>query len=229
MQKQQLTEEFLQALANSIVRSTKRYLDWKQESKQILDLDGNVKKTHRDFVDSWIKRDIESGLIPFDSEINARNVGFGYKHFEYNGSTVYGKTLILVKKRDTLIDGFSKKEKTVHLIEHAKANSLCVDSSVDLLDILLAEENLEETTPSKGDYAFLSICFNFDELTEQISYVGIYTLDMKEGPVELQDFSHCLAAAYNMETGGLVKDLTPPTPPDNKYELTLREKQKTDE
>jgi hypothetical protein len=224
MKKNRLSQEFLQELANVIVEGNANFLRRKREivNSGELSVVSNFKRTRRDFIDSWVKLHFEENLSSFDFVINERSVGFGQKFFEYKGLTAHGNSVMIIKNRYTLISGFEKNN-TVHLADYAKDNNLLSkDESLNLINELLNEK--QTNSDSQGDFAFLAIGYSVNPITDEISHLGVNTLDkFNKEVVELQDFSDCIVQPYTMESGTINPETTPPT---EDYGLELREQSK---
>ena len=224
MVNEELPQELLQEYANSVVRGNKNFLNTKRFTQATLELDSNLKKTRRDFIDCSIKSDIQKGLISFECTTNTKDNGFGNKYFEHTGETIYGQSVLIVKRRSTLINGF-EEDRAVHLVDYARKNSLSTEKPIETIDFMELLEKKDNSLPlakPEKTKAFLALCYDFEQVSGQITYLGIYTLDSKQGAIELQDFSDCIRQAYTVDDGEVGKERMPEH---NNYQFQVREQE----
>ncbi|GEB08770.1 hypothetical protein [Lactococcus lactis] len=188
--------------------------------------DSDIKRLRRGYIDTSIRKYFQEGGTGLDFVVNIQNVGFNNKFFEFAGLTTYGDTVVILKKRDTLVNGF-EKENTVHLMEYAKKNMLL--SEEDPLNLFYDLDKLEgksDELNSEGEFVFVTIGYDIDPITDNFSHLGIYTLDKENGKVrELQDFSKYIVELFHpMDSGITGTDQTPP--PTNDYGLEVRKQSK---
>lgn len=225
MLKETMPEEFGQMITNSVIEGNKtfnRKLRLEKNSED-LDLFKNYMRLRREHIDTRLKRDWRKGKIPFDAEIHHKTNGF-HEYNEYICNTTYGETLFIIKSRPTLLQGIEAD--VDHLKNYAKENTLIVDDSLDLLDELVGP--ISKKSSSESQRAIFIICYDVDSITNQINYLGLYTLGASVSAVEVQNFSHCIDKAYNIDEGGVIKNDTPPTSPED-YNLALRKQEKKNE
>lgn len=226
MRKETMPEEVAQSFANSVIEGNNIYNRKFKLEKDSEDLDfyKDYRRLRRGHIDTRLKKDWISGKIPIEVEINHKDLGF-HEYSEYICNTSYGETLFIVKSRRTLIQGVEDGE-TKHLIQYAKENSLSVNDSIDLLDELEGPNSVKDS--SENQRAIFIICYDVDSITNQINYLGLYTLDSNISAIEVQNFSHCIDKVYDIDEGGVVKNDTPPTSPED-YNLALRKQEKKNE
>lgn len=221
-----MSEEFGQSVTKSIVKANTTFDGKLKLEKASGDIDfyKDYMRLRRVHIDTRLKKEWISGKIPIEVEIKHKDLGF-HEYNEYICNTNYGETLFIVKSRQTLIQG-TKDGDTQHLIEYAKENTVSINNSIDLLDELENSTSIKKS--SENQRAFFIICYDVDLNTEQINYIGLYTLDSNVNAIEVQNFSHYIEEAYNMDEGGVIKNDIPPTSP-NDYNLELRKQEKKNE
>ncbi len=209
-------------IANELYRKRRREMLQSGE----LAYDSDIKRLRRGYIDTSIREYFQEEGTGLDFVADMQSVGFGNKFFEFSGLTSYGDTVVILKKRDTLVNGF-EKEKTIHLVEYAKKNTLL--SEEDPLNFLYELERLDGKSTelsSEGEFAFVTISYDIDPIIDNFSHLGIYTLDKENGKVkELQDFSkYIVELSHPMDSGITGTDQTPP--PTNDYGLEVRKQSK---
>lgn len=221
-------EKQLEGIALKMGTANELYRKRRREMLQSRELayDSDIKRLRRGYIDASVREYFQEEGTGLDFVAEIQNVGFNIKFFEFSGLTTYGDTVAILKKRDTLVNGY-EKEDTVHLAEYAKKNTLL--SEEESLNLFYELDKLEGKTTepnSEGEFAFVVIGYDIDPITDNFSHLGIYTLDKENGKVtELQDFSKYIVELFHpMDSGITGTDQTPP--PTHDYGLEVRKQSK---
>ncbi|MDT2859487.1 hypothetical protein [Lactococcus lactis] len=229
MEDKKIPEEQLKILAMKMGEGNQNYKKWSQAilTSNELGYDSDLRRMRRGFIDTSVKSFFQDVQSEFDFVVNERSIGFGHKFFEHTGLTAYGESLVIVKNRFTLINGY-EKEKSIHLTDFAKRNTLLLeDESQNLFYQLDKLDGKMIDSVSEGDFAFLVIAYDINPITDNFSHLGIFTLDKENNKVvELQDFSEYIVEPYAMDYGIISPEQTPP--PTNNYGLEVRKQSKED-